>query len=50
MLKALGKENVDNVIISKLQSEIDDRERKAMLSEAQYVTAWIYEIIKKICR
>ena len=49
-LKALGKEHIDDDVTAKIMSETTDEERKDMLKEAQYVTSWIYGIIKVICR
>lgn len=49
-LKALGKENITDETIEKIQSHTTAVERRAMLKEAQYATAWIYEVIKRICR
>ena len=49
-IKALGKEHVTDGIIEKIRSETSACERTTMLKEAQYATAWIYGIIKVICR
>ena len=49
-IKALGKEHVTDEIIEKIRSETSAGERATMLKEAQYATAWIYGIIKVICR
>ena len=49
-IKALGKEHVSDEIIEKIRSETSADERTTMLKEAQYATAWIYRIIKVICR
>ena len=49
-IKALGKEHVTDEIIEKIRSETSAGERTTMLKEAQYATAWIYRIIKVICR
>lgn len=49
-LKALGKDQIDDEVIEKLKARTTAAERKAMLKEAQYATAWIYEVIKRICR
>lgn len=49
-LKALGKENVDDTVITKLKSTLTKEEKEAMLIEAKAVTSWIYEYIKTICR
>ena len=49
-LKALGKEHITDETNAKIRSALTDTERETMLSEAKYATAWIYEIIKDICR
>lgn len=49
-LKVLGKDNIGNESIEKIKAQTSNEERKAMLKEAQYATAWIYEAIKRICR
>lgn len=49
-LKTLGKDNIRIETIERIKAEIAPDERKAMLTEAQYATAWIYETIKTICR
>lgn len=48
-LKALGKEHIDIMIISKLQHILTAEEKSEMLIEAKTVTAWIYDYIKQIC-
>lgn len=49
-LKTLGKENIKDETIERIVAVTTPDERKAMLIEAQYATAWIYENIRKICR
>ena len=49
-LKTLGKDNIRNETIERIKAETTPNERKAMLTEAQYATAWIYEVIKTVCR
>ena len=49
-LKAIGKEHVTDAVISKLKSVLTEDERQTMISEAKSVTAWVYEIIKAICK
>ena len=49
-LKALGKENVDDTILTKLKSNLIEEEKEKLLTEAKAVTSWIYEFIKIICR
>lgn len=48
-LRALGKENIDSQTISYLSGRLDAKEKRQLLQESRYVTAWIYEAIKKIC-
>lgn len=49
-LKTLGKDHITSEIIENIKSKTTLEERKTMLAEAQYATAWIYEEIKRICR
>ena len=49
-LKTCGKEGVTPDVISRLRRVTTPEEREALLSETQYVTTWIYETIKEICR
>ena len=49
-LKTLGKENIKDETIERIVTVTTPDERKAMLVEAQYATAWIYETIRTICR
>ncbi len=49
-LKALGKDNVDDAILTKLKNNLTDSEKQALLTEAKAATSWIYEYIKLICR
>ena len=48
-LKTLGKENIKDETIERIVTVTTPDERKAMLVEAQYATAWIYETIRTIC-
>ncbi|MFI3326648.1 MAG: DUF6088 family protein [Clostridia bacterium] len=48
-LKALGKENIDDVIIGKLKNNLNSIEKSLMLKETKIVTSWVYEYIKEIC-
>lgn len=48
-LKALSKDRVDEDAIRILSAGLTAEEKQTILKEAQYCTAWIYEIIKKIC-
>ena len=49
-LKALGKDNVDEAVLTKLKNNLSETEKQAMLVEAKAATSWIYEYIKLICR
>ena len=49
-LKALGKEKIDDTVISRLRKLLTSEEKKNMLDEAKAATSWIYEYIKLICR
>lgn len=49
-LKALGKDNVDDTVLTKLKNNLTGNEKQALLTEAKSATSWIYEYIKLICR
>lgn len=49
-LKALGKEHVNDSIINKLKNVLTEEEKERMFTEAKSATAWVYEIIKTICK
>lgn len=47
-LKAIGKERVTSGIIQKISKLLTEKEKQNMINEAQYTTAWIYDVIKEI--
>ena len=49
-LKALGKDKIDDTVISRLSKLLTAKEKQTMLEEAKAATSWIYEYIKQICR
>lgn len=49
-IRALGEENISEDVIAKFASKLSDAEKTQLLTEAKPTTAWIYEIIKRICR
>ena len=49
-IKALGKDKITGDVIEKIRSLTTDEEKKQMFVEAKYATAWIYDVIKEICR
>lgn len=49
-LKALGKGNVTDKELRGISKLLTDDEKAQMLNEAKRVTAWVYELIRKICK
>lgn len=49
-LKALGKENITDQVISRLKKILTDEEKEKMLAESKSATSWVLEFIKVICR
>jgi len=48
-LKALGKERIDEKVITTLKEHFDTKTRKKILKETVRSTGWIYDAIKRIC-
>ena len=48
-IKAIGKGNVDDDVISKIRTLLTDEELQVLLSESKPTTVWVYQIIRKIC-
>ena len=48
-LKTLGKDRIDDSIISSLKNRLPEGEKKKMLEEATGVSEWIYTVIRKVC-
>ena len=49
-LKALGKENITDQVISRLKKILTDEEKEKMLAESKSATSWVLELIKVICK
>lgn len=49
-LKAIGQDNITDEIINKISSRLLKEEKKLILLESQNSSAWIYEMIKLICK
>jgi hypothetical protein len=49
-LKALGKENVGDDVITFLKTKLSAKGKSTALREARYVTSWVYDIIKKVAK
>lgn len=47
-LKALGKERASDEVLHQIAFLLTDREKQAMLEEAQHTTAWIFQLLKRI--
>lgn len=47
-IKALGRERIDRNIAEKIREHFNQAERAKILRDTQYVTCWIYEVIKDI--
>lgn len=48
-LKALGKDGIEDSHIQRLSAKLTQEEKHIMLAESRRITAWVYEIIKRIC-
>ena len=48
-LRALGKDNIDSQTVSYLSGKLREAEKRQILQESRYITAWIYEAVKAIC-
>jgi len=49
-LKALGKEQINDEVISKIKNQIDTKKCSSILKDTKSTTVWIYEAIKRICQ
>jgi hypothetical protein len=49
-LKTMGRERMDGGVMAVLRKQFDARERARAVREARYVTAWVYEVIKRLAR
>ena len=48
-IKELGKDRIDNKILSILRAGLSENEKKALLKETKFITGWVYDILEKIC-
>ena len=48
-LKALGKDDIDESVITKLKKQLSAEEKDNLIKEARQTTAWVYSVIRKIC-
>lgn len=49
-LKAIGQDNITDEIINKISSRLLKEEKRIILLESKNSSAWIYEMIKLICK
>lgn len=49
-LKALGKGNITDKELRSISKLLTENEKAQMLMEAKRVTAWVYELVRKICK
>lgn len=49
-LKAIGQDNITDEIINKISSRLLKEEKRIVLLESKNSSAWIYEMIKLICK
>jgi hypothetical protein len=49
-LKSLGENGIDSSAISTLREKFSNQELSLALNEARYITAWVYNIIKKLAK
>jgi Family of unknown function (DUF6088) len=48
-LKALGKERIDDAVITTLRKQLDEATYKRVLRDTVTATGWVYDAIKRIC-
>ncbi len=48
-LRALGRDNIDSRTVSYLSGKLSTEEKRQILQESRYVTAWVHEALKAIC-
>ena len=49
-LKFIGKDNIQSEDLERLSKILTSEDKKLILAEAQTVTAWIYRLLKEICK
>ncbi|WP_434334632.1 DUF6088 family protein [Mycoplasma capricolum subsp. capricolum] len=49
-IKEIGKNELNQKDINKIQNQLSNTEKQNLLKEAKNTIAWIYEYIKKICK
>jgi hypothetical protein len=49
-LRHLGKSAIKNETLSRLRRQLSPSERRTLLKDASYVTGWVADIVRKVCR
>jgi hypothetical protein len=49
-LKSLGRERITDSVIEGIRRRINERDFSKILRDTRYVTGWVYDIIKSVCR
>ena len=49
-LKSIGKDNVNDEVISTLKTVLSEQDKETVLKESSNSANWIYRIIQKVCR
>ncbi len=49
-LRHLGKDQVDDDVISQLDRKLDDDARRQLMKDIRYAPAWIAEIFRQLVR
>lgn len=48
-IKAIGKDKVSSEQIDYLRKKLSDKEKSELLADSKSTSAWVYDVIKKIC-
>lgn len=48
-IRTLGKRNINDDVISKIRSQLSNKDCRILLNQTQKTTSWIYEVIKEVC-
>jgi hypothetical protein len=48
-IKAIGKNRLNGAYVKKIAELMTADEKAVILAEGKYLTAWVYEAVKKIC-
>ena len=49
-LRWLGKEHVDEGVVSHLRKRLSDEDKRVLMQDIRYVPAWVAEVFRAIAR